>query len=233
MLLATGPHGAAGAMLALAAQSPAPSPTATPGAAASSGPFQAVLPYLTNRVLPAILFLLAFLVLARLVRRITDRWVRGRLDIEVALLVSRAIYLGLVGVGMFAAGATLLVDANAAVWGVLAAALLAGLGFQDLFKNYVSGFYVLLERNIRVGDVVQTSGGFSGVVTDVKMRVTYLRDDGRLIIVPNSTLFNDVTVVSAPHGHKPAADRPAEAGSGGEGAQDDARQRGEVGPGKV
>jgi small-conductance mechanosensitive channel len=84
----------------------------------------------------------------------------------------------------------------------------------------VSGFYVLLERNIRVGDVVETQG-YKGTVTDVRMRVTYLRgEDGELIVIPNAELFAKVAVVSSPEGTPPASERPAGEASV-EGAQHD------------
>ena len=68
---------------------------------------------------------------------------------------------------------------------------------QDLVKNYVSGFYVLMEKNVRVGDLVE-SGGYRGLVTDIRMRVTYLRGArGEMIVVPNGELFNRTLVVSA------------------------------------
>jgi small-conductance mechanosensitive channel len=159
----------------------------------------------------------ALYVLARVLSKLAHRWMARRsLDPEVSLLVSRSIYLGLVAVGVFALVAALLASVATALWGVIVAALIASLGIQDVFRNYVSGFYILLERNIRVGDRVETNG-YQGVVTDVRMRVTYLRgDDGQLVIVPNSELFSKAAVVWAPKGEPSAAERP----SGGEGAQD-------------
>ena len=83
---------------------------------------------------------------------------------------------------------------------------------QDLFKNYVSGFYILMERTVKVGDYIET-GGYKGVVTDVAMRVTYLQgEEGARIVVPNSELFTKtLSVLPLPPGW----------GSAGEGTQDD------------
>jgi small-conductance mechanosensitive channel len=169
-----------------------------------------VVEFLLYRALPAVVLFAIILLLGKLVRRLADRWlVRRRIPAEVRLLASRSLYLGALGLALFALAAAILADANTAVWGVIGAALLAGLGLQDLFKNYVSGFYLLLERKVRVGDMVETNG-YKGVVTDVKMRVTYLRDDERLIIVPNSELFGRAAAVSAPKGEPSAAERPDE-----------------------
>lgn len=182
-----------------------------------------VVGFLLYRGLPAVLLFVLIWLLGKLVRRVVDRWLaRRRIPAEVRMLVSRSVYLGGLGLALFTLAAAILADANTAVWGVIGAALLAGLGLQDLFKNYISGFYILLERKVRVGDLVETNG-YKGVVTDVRMRVTYLRDDDRLIIVPNSELFGRAAAVSAPHGEPSAAERPDETdGSGRERAQDHA-----------
>ncbi len=69
----------------------------------------------------------------------------------------------------------------------LVAAMTVGLGFglQEIFANFVSGLIILLERPVRVGDVV-TVGGVSGTVTRIRMRATTITDwDRKELIVPN------------------------------------------------
>ena len=69
------------------------------------------------------------------------------------------------------------------------ATVVAALGVQQLLQDYVSGYYVLLERHIRVGDRI-TFDGHEGTITDVRLRVTLLRNDqGDVVVVPNSALF--------------------------------------------
>jgi small-conductance mechanosensitive channel len=71
----------------------------------------------------------------------------------------------------------------------------ASLGLQDILRNYVSGFYILFERNVKVGDTIEFTDK-SGVVAEVKMRVTLLKaEDGSLVVVPNAELFNNVVTV--------------------------------------
>lgn len=72
---------------------------------------------------------------------------------------------------------------------LLAAAGLGGLaigfGAQSLVKDVISGFFILLEDSIAVGDVVEIAG-VSGVVEEVKLRTITLRDvSGGVHIVPN------------------------------------------------
>ncbi len=64
-----------------------------------------------------------------------------------------------------------------------------GLGLQKLAANYVSGFVVLVERSVRIGDFIKVDG-LEGRVTDIKTRYTLLRDaSGRESIIPNDMLL--------------------------------------------
>lgn len=72
---------------------------------------------------------------------------------------------------------------------LLAAAGLGGLaigfGGQSLVKDVISGFFILLEDSIRVGDVVEIAG-VGGLVEEVKLRTIILRDlSGNVHVVPN------------------------------------------------
>ncbi|MEZ6062734.1 MAG: mechanosensitive ion channel [Planctomycetaceae bacterium] len=69
----------------------------------------------------------------------------------------------------------------------LVAGLSVGLGFglQEVFANFVSGIIILLERPVRIGDIV-TIDGVSGVVSRIQIRATSITDwDRREYIVPN------------------------------------------------
>ena len=63
-----------------------------------------------------------------------------------------------------------------------------GFGAQSLVKDIISGFFILLEDQIRVGDVV-TIADVSGQVEDVGLRTIALRDfSGNVHTVPNGTI---------------------------------------------
>lgn len=67
-----------------------------------------------------------------------------------------------------------------------------GLGLQKIASNYVSGFIILLDRSIRIGNVVQV-GADNGMVTQITTRYTVLRHPGGTeYIVPNETLTASV-----------------------------------------
>ena len=70
--------------------------------------------------------------------------------------------------------------------GVLGIAV--GFGAQSLVKDYFTGFFLLLENQVRQGDVVQ-AGGKSGLVEEVTLRYIRMRDyDGNVHFVPNGTI---------------------------------------------
>ena len=68
------------------------------------------------------------------------------------------------------------------------AGLAVGFGAQKLVKDVISGFFILLENQYAVGDYV-TIGTVTGVVEDVGMRTTRIRDDvGKLYMISNGDI---------------------------------------------
>jgi len=66
--------------------------------------------------------------------------------------------------------------------------LAIGFGAQTLVKDWINGFFILIENQFEVGDVIRAAG-VSGKVEEVTIRRTLLRDaDGTLHIVPNSSI---------------------------------------------
>ncbi|MFZ2853399.1 MAG: mechanosensitive ion channel domain-containing protein [Rhodocyclaceae bacterium] len=78
---------------------------------------------------------------------------------------------------------------------VFGGALAVGLGFglQKIASNYVSGFIILLDRSIRIGNVVAVDASTSGVVTQITTRYTVLRTlAGTEVIIPNEYLVSNI-----------------------------------------
>ncbi|MEJ7687327.1 MAG: mechanosensitive ion channel domain-containing protein [Variovorax sp.] len=110
-------------------------------------------------------------------------------DLSMRKVASNALRALLLFVGLLFALSAVGVDLTAL--SVLGGALGVGLGFglQKIAANYVSGFVILLERSIRIGDNVKVDG-FEGRVTDIKTRYTLVRQgNGRESIVPNESLI--------------------------------------------
>ncbi len=138
----------------------------------------------------------------RLLRLFRERISRGMDDPEQ---VKRADTLGRVfryvaAVVILVIAVTLILgELGIAVAPILGAAgvvgLAVGFGAQSLVKDYFTGFFILLENQMRQGDVVEIAGK-SGLVEEITLRYVRLRDyDGNVHYVSNS-LISTVTNMS-------------------------------------
>ncbi|MEO5796545.1 MAG: mechanosensitive ion channel domain-containing protein [Rhodoferax sp.] len=103
--------------------------------------------------------------------------------------ISNATRALLMFVGLLVALSSVGIDLTAL--SVLGGAVGVGIGFglQKLAANYVSGFVILAERSIRIGDFVKVDN-FEGRVTDINARYTVVSaPNGRESIVPNEMLL--------------------------------------------
>ena len=156
-------------------------------------------------ILLAGLVFVVFVVAARFVaQQVAEALRRRGLRENVVIVGSRVITVSLIVIGaLFAFGVAVRSD-NVTILGIVAAIVITSFGAQDLLKDYVSGYYILLERNIKVGDNISLERG-SGVVSEVRLRVTLLRSEaGDMVIVPNSELFTHPVTI-----HAKAAPAPA------------------------
>ena len=113
----------------------------------------------------------------------------GELSLRKA--VSNATRAILVFVGILVALAVVGIDLTAlsVLGGAIGVGI--GLGMQKLAANYVSGFVILAERKLRIGDNVKVDG-FEGAITDINARYTVIRSlVGRESIVPNEMLISN------------------------------------------
>jgi small-conductance mechanosensitive channel len=105
---------------------------------------------------------------------------------KIAANAVRGLLL-LVGVLLALSAAGIPVGALGVLGGALGVGI--GLGLQKLAANYVSGFVILAERSLRIGDVVKVDG-FEGRITDISTRYSVIRAlNGRESIVPNEMLI--------------------------------------------
>lgn len=139
-----------------------------------------------------LVFLIASRVLARFVgQQLHRRSVRT----DMVVVGRRVVYVVVISAGVLIAFSFAFETANVTLIGILLATVVAALGVQDLLRDYVSGYYVLLEHHIRVGDNIALNG-HTGTVVEIKLRVSLLRtEEGDLMVVPNSELFTKPVIV--------------------------------------
>jgi small-conductance mechanosensitive channel len=110
-------------------------------------------------------------------------------DLSLRKVISNTVRALLMFVGLLLALSSVGIDLTAL--SVLGGAVGVGIGFglQKLAANYVSGFVILAERSMRIGDMVKVDN-FEGRITDIKARYTVIRSPtGRESIVPNEMLI--------------------------------------------
>jgi small conductance mechanosensitive channel len=128
--------------------------------------------------------------------------IEGRLDDREATKRAETLgrvfrYLIAVVVSLIA-GMLVLSEMGVSVAPILGAAgvvgLAVGFGAQSLVKDFFTGFFILLENQIRQGDVVKL-GDHAGMVEVVTLRYVQLRDyDGNVHYVPNGTISSVVNM---------------------------------------
>lgn len=142
----------------------------------------------------AVLVLIAFWLLARLVRNLALRFLRRLSHSEqVNHLVALAFYLALLATGAFVAlgilGLQKTVASLLAGAGILGLAL--GFAFQDIAANFMAGIYLSVQHPFRRGHLIQTKDWF-GVVQNVSLRWTeILTQQGQLVLIPNKQVFEN------------------------------------------
>jgi len=110
-------------------------------------------------------------------------------DLSMRKMVSNIVRAVLLFIGLLFAMSAVGIDLTAL--SVLGGAVGVGLGFglQKIAANYVSGFVILAERSLRIGDMVKVDN-FEGRITDIRTRYTVIRAlNGREAIVPNEMLI--------------------------------------------
>ena len=115
-------------------------------------------------------------------------------DLSVRKMAGNVLRAVLMFLGLVIALSTFGVDLTAL--SVLGGALGVGLGFglQNLAANYVSGFVILFERSLRIGDNIVLHQ-FEGQVVDITTRYTLIRGaNGQDAVVPNQDLTTEMVL---------------------------------------
>lgn len=144
-----------------------------------------------SKIVFALVILFAGFVLARRTARRIRRVVVARFQVgdDVAEPAEKAVfYVLLILVVLFALSA---VRIPLTVFAYLGGALAIGVGFgaQNLINNFISGLIMLLERPIKIGDIIEVEGIY-GTVRGVGARCSQVRRfDGIDMLIPNSSFL--------------------------------------------
>ncbi|MEM7100880.1 MAG: mechanosensitive ion channel domain-containing protein [Pseudomonadota bacterium] len=142
---------------------------------------------------PALL-LVGFFTLRWLGRVIRARLMARNVNADAVQLVSRAFYI--VGIAVLFITTLELINVPLTAFAFVSGAVAIGVGFgaQNIINNFISGWILMWERPIRIGDVLEVSGT-RGTVEQINTRSTRIRRiDGVHMLLPNSFLLENVVV---------------------------------------
>jgi len=136
----------------------------------------------------------AYRLIERVLKRAAERAIgeapiisAGRLR-TLASLVRSTVFYALVFVSGIMVLRVFDVDAAPVLTAAGVVGLAVGFGAQKLVRDIISGFFIVLENQYAVGEYV-TIGGATGVIEEMGMRVTQIRDDaGKLVVIPNGDI---------------------------------------------
>lgn len=143
--------------------------------------------------------LLLLLTIAIIVAKFVLKWVRYLLTHKmeredkqkfssVFKFTNYVIYLVVILVTLSGAGIdiTLIITASAALFVGL------GLALQELFKDILGGIFIIVDKSLQVGDIVEVQGKV-GKIFEIKLRTTraITRDD-KVVIIPNHKFISDI-----------------------------------------
>ncbi|AQT70187.1 putative MscS family protein YkuT [Anaerohalosphaera lusitana] len=161
---------------------------------------QAVLEAAGGILVTVILALIAQLIFSKLLDRLENRLIKkneveGEPPSESAKrigtlikLIKRGVYIAVWVVALVIVLGELNVEIGPILAGAGILGLAVGFGAQNLVRDVISGFFIILENQIRVGDVAIINGT-GGLVEQINFRTTVLRDlSGVVHVFPNGTI---------------------------------------------
>ncbi len=143
--------------------------------------------------------LLLLLILAFLVTSFVLKWLRHLLTrkmqgddklkfISIFKFIKYFVYVAVILVTMSVAGIniTILITASAALFVGL------GLALQELFQDVIAGIFIITDKSLMVGDIIEVDGKVVKVF-EIKLRTTRaLTRDDKVIVIPNHKFISDI-----------------------------------------
>jgi small-conductance mechanosensitive channel len=144
----------------------------------------------------AVVVIVVAIVVALTLARLLERRLMGltEMNLSLRMALSKAVRTVLLILAILVTLPAVGIDLT--VLSVLGGAIGVGIGFglQKVTSNYISGFIILLDRSVRIGDLVTVDKQY-GEVSQINTRYTLLKAlDGTETIVPNETLITQTVI---------------------------------------
>jgi small-conductance mechanosensitive channel len=128
------------------------------------------------------------------VKLITNRLTTNKTDPNIIHLLQRVLYV--IAIAIIAITTLDLINVPITAFAFLSGAIAIGFGFgaQNIINNFISGWILMWERPIRIGDFLEVEDA-KGIVEEINTRSTRIRRvDGVHLLIPNSKLLENTVV---------------------------------------
>ncbi len=140
--------------------------------------------------------------IARTVVRLMQR--QGHIDINLRTLLERILNILVITITIFWVLSIWQISIAVPVAVISIITVAMAFAIQDIIKDLVAGFYILMERPFHIGDEISTAS-YTGHVQDIEIRATKLRlVSGEQITIPNSMVFGGIVINNTYYGERRA-----------------------------
>ena len=147
-----------------------------------------------NIGLAVLTLLIGFWVARRAERKLSRRLEQREVDAGLVQLIRRLFYTLVIVILVMTTLDLLNIPLTAFAFITGAVAIGVGFGAQNIINNFISGWILMWERPIRIGDFLEV-GGMLGTVETIKTRFTRIRRlDGVRLMVPNSQFLENTVI---------------------------------------
>jgi small-conductance mechanosensitive channel len=150
---------------------------------------------LVGQIGGSILLIALGLGVARTMRNVTIRSLEtNRIDINIRTLIGRIFFIAILLLTAFWLLSIWHIPLEFPVAAISIVTVLITVSIQDILKDLVAGFYILVERPFFIGQIISTAT-YTGKVENIELRATKLRlVSGEEITIPNSLVFGGIVV---------------------------------------
>ncbi len=158
---------------------------------------------LVGSIVQTLLILVLGVGIARTLSKLALRS-QSHLDINLRTLIGRACYITTLLITVFWILTLWQISVTVPVAVIGSLAVAGAFSIQDILKDLVAGFYILMERPFHIGDEINTAS-YVGKVEDIQIRATKLRlVSGEQVTIPNALVFGGVVVNNTFYGERRA-----------------------------
>jgi len=151
-----------------------------------------------HQILNSLLMFVVVLLMVKLMDIIINVWgknwakkTESSLDDDILPLLHKTSHIVLMTAGVFFILGEWNIDLTGLLAGVGIAGLAIGFAVKDSLANIFGGISIILDKALKVNDVIKLENGSTGTIVDIGLRSTKIRTwNNELLIIPNGTLAN-------------------------------------------